>query len=138
MTKGSMLKMNSGIEIFLDHIFQYRTYGGLIEGSPSSSLNRQLIEKANRHVKEKLWKDSFPYMIDPVIQIRPAYPTPSLPAVVCLAQFESWHAARDLGANMSWLSVVWFQDDFAFPIDPQVLEHIKAVDWESLASEGSI
>jgi hypothetical protein len=137
MTMGFKLKTNSGIEILLDQIFQYRTYSGLIEGSPCSGLNQRLIEKANRYAKEKLWKDSVPYMIDPVVQIRPAYPTPSLPAVVCLAQFESSHAVRDPETSMSWLDIVWFQDDFAFPIDPRVLEHIKAVDWESLASEGS-
>ncbi len=43
--------------------------------------------------------------------------------------------ARDPLQDYSVLTVIWFQDDFAFPIDPQVLEQIRALDWEQLAQD---
>ena len=33
----------------------------------------------------------------------------------------------------SQLAVVWFQQDFAMPIDPIVMEKIKALDWDAYA-----
>jgi hypothetical protein len=29
--------------------------------------------------------------------------------------------------------VGWFQDDFAFPIEPRALEQLRAIDWEQHA-----
>jgi len=31
--------------------------------------------------------------------------------------------------------VIWFQDDFALPVDAQVLAHIQSLDWEVLATD---
>lgn len=36
-------------------------------------------------------------------------------------------------AFASILAVVWFQENFALPIDESVLERIKAIDWDRLA-----
>jgi hypothetical protein len=33
----------------------------------------------------------------------------------------------------SSLVIIWFQNDFALPIDPAVVEQIKAIDWDSAA-----
>jgi len=135
MKCGFDLKLNSGRAIFLEQIFQYYTYSGLIEGQPWASLNKEKIEQATQHAEKKLWNAGVPHLIEPLIQMRAGYSTPSLPPVVCLADFESGQAARDPGADTSALSIVWFQDDFAFPIDPLVLNQIRAVDWENLARD---
>lgn len=57
-----------------------------------------------------------------------------IPSVACIACFHS-RAARDFRMDFSALTVVWLQDEFALPIDPQVLEHLKALDWERLAGD---
>jgi hypothetical protein len=53
-----------------------------------------------------------------------------------LANFECFQGVSGTDDGyMSSLSLVWFQDDFALPIDPLILDMIKAVDWESLARD---
>jgi len=82
---GLDLKLDSGRVIHLYQLFQSPTYAGLLEGQPSASLNKEIIEEAMRHVGEKLWNAGTPYLIEPVIQVRAGYSTPSLPPAVCLA-----------------------------------------------------
>jgi hypothetical protein len=41
---------------------------------------------------------------------------------------DSWGLSR-----MEQGMVIWFQEEFAFPIDPQVLLTMQAIDWEVLA-----
>lgn len=60
---------------------------------------------------------------------------PRLPHILCTARFRSLKPARDREADYSELAVSWFQDEFAFPIDPSILQQIIAIDWNSLASD---
>lgn len=136
MKYGLDLKLYSGRVIHLCQLFQSPTYAGLLEGQPSASLNKEIIEKAMRDVGERLWNAGTPHLIEPVIQVRAGYSTPSLPPAVCLASFECFQGVSDPDEGyMSSLSLVWFQDDFALPIDPLILDKIKAVDWERLAED---
>jgi len=131
---GLDLNLNSGRVIHLDQLFQYPSYSGLIEGQPSASSNKRIIENAMGYVGKKLWNAGSPHLIEPVIQIRAGYFTPSLPLIVCLADFECYQGVLAT-RYMSSLSLVWFQDDFALPIDPLIMDQIKAVDWENLARD---
>ena len=36
----------------------------------------------------------------------------------------------DTESIASFLRVIWFQDDFAFPIDPYTLSQFAVIDWE--------
>jgi hypothetical protein len=65
------------------------------------------------------------------------HPHRELPAVVCLAAFESFTPARDHREVYSYLKVVWFQDDLALPVDPQVEEQLRALDWNGLAIDAT-
>lgn len=135
---GLDLQLNSGRVIHLHELSQHPTYSGLLEGEPWASLNQELIESALQYARGKLWNAGIPHLIEPLIRVRPGFSKPSLPPAVCLAHFESSQAARNPGAGMSFLSFVWFQDQFAFPIDPMVLAQIKDVDWENLARDCEI
>jgi hypothetical protein len=64
------------------------------------------------------------------------YEPASIPPVVCLATFESMAAARDPNADCSSMKVVWFQNEFALPIDPGVLQEIRTLDWRAHATDG--
>jgi len=35
--------------------------------------------------------------------------------------------------SVLWVRVVWFQDDFALPIDPYVLSQLAVFEWERRA-----
>ena len=63
-----------------------------------------------------------------------------LPLMVCSALFiSSPLKQKDKDANFSdhsKLGVLWFQDAFAMPIDENIINHIKSVDWEKNAAAG--
>lgn len=64
-----------------------------------------------------------------------SYPAPvSIGSVCCRALFESKPINGDV-YMLSELMVLWFQDGFAMPIDPLVVEQIKALDWETVAQD---
>jgi hypothetical protein len=55
------------------------------------------------------------------------------PAATCAARFWSEKLAGDDQGIASLLRVIWFQDDFAFPIDRAVVAELEALDWEANA-----
>lgn len=42
---------------------------------------------------------------------------------------------HDAIGPMSFLSVVWFQDEFCFPIAERIVEQFKALNWATLATD---
>ena len=57
----------------------------------------------------------------------------ALPAATCVAQFWSDKLPGDETGIASVLRVIWFQDDFAFPIDDVIAVELQALDWEACA-----
>lgn len=58
------------------------------------------------------------------------------PYIACTALFRSNGVMREDDEDIAFasiLAVVWFQENFALPIDESVLERIKAIDWDRLA-----
>lgn len=141
MTKED-LKLLSGRELTLQGLEQRRVYGTMLEGLPTREKNQRLLE-ALREQARRLLPGVEPYLIAPretpiTWRGQEKYPfgdPARLPAVACIAHFRSSSPARDPKLDLSELVVVWLQEEFAFPIDPQVLEHLLALDWERLAGE---
>jgi hypothetical protein len=141
------IRLDCGVYIHLDSLFQYPTYVSLLEGLPTRRLNKKVIGEAIIYAEEKLWLGGSPCLIQPV-------ETPSgipkadwflheeenepatIPAVTCLASFQSFAPARALEADCSSLKIVWFQNEFAMPIDQAVLQRIRAIDWGAVAKDG--
>ena len=63
---------------------------------------------------------------------RPGTPA-ALPSITCIAGFMSDVLPYDAESIASVLRVIWFQGDFAFPIDPYVLSQLAVVEWEKHA-----
>ncbi|GEM_PF-3175145 len=61
--------------------------------------------------------------------------TAALPPVTCIARSLREVLPHDAEntASLLWVRVIWFQDDFAFPIDPYVLSQFAVIDWETHA-----
>lgn len=141
------IHLASGATIQLHVLFEHYTYAGLMDGLPTRRLNKTLVESALISAREKLWLDAEPYLIPPleaslglpeadwVVPLEEFEPV-RLPEVTCLATFESTTPARDPKADMSSLTIVWFQEELALPIDPGVVERIRAIDWRSHAKDG--
>ena len=68
---------------------------------------------------------------------REALPMIALPAVVCCATLMYDGVFRDTTESYSFLNILWFQDDYAFPIDAEVLEKIKQIPFGELCIETS-
>jgi hypothetical protein len=58
-----------------------------------------------------------------------------IPPITCLADFESYQPARDPAQHASALAIVWFQDNFAMPIQPTIEKQIQGIDWDKVAND---
>jgi hypothetical protein len=121
-------------------LHQSLTYAGLVEGVPTDRLNRRLIDSAVRDAKE-VFGHAEPFLFRPEqtpFDIGRKYPfgePATIPAVRCIAYFEClFPTPKGQDADYSCMTMVWFQDEFAMPIDPDVLNKIRAVDWLELAT----
>lgn len=139
MPSRNEFQLGSGRMIRLVAIDQWGTYTGLLEGIPTKEMNERHIRRTMDTARERWHFD--PYLIQPIetpIELDRDYTfgTPaSIPAVTCVGQFDCFDTARDNSMDGSTLPIVWFQDDFAFPVDDVIQQHIQSLDWEQHASD---
>jgi hypothetical protein len=120
-------------------LYQSYTYEGMLAGLPYKSLNDRIIAEALKLADENpLLESGKTVLIEPRITLikgRTVPPregevpesSPHLPEVTCIGRL--WVSYIEA------LTVVWFQDRMAMPIDADVLERIKALDWRAVAKE---
>ena len=128
------IMLRSGNIIHCESIRQWRTYGGLLEGLPTRQMNERNIEQLIKEEQDRRWGE-VPYLVPPVVKpieynADRDYPfgiPEAFPAVTCVAWFRSYPRS---------LTIIWFQNEYAFPIDSQIVEHLRGLDWERLAVEG--
>lgn len=148
MTHRPEIVLDSGITIYLDCLFQYRTYAGRMEGLPNRLKNGLLIDRVLRYAEEKLWQGGKPHLRAPR-----EIPVPipeghwfrldgvsefvKIPPVASLATFEALMPAHDPDADCSSLKVVWFQDEYGLPVAAALLRQFQTLDWRALATDGS-
>jgi uncharacterized protein (TIGR02996 family) len=140
-TKPEDITQRSGRWVSLRELRQWRTYGGLLEGSPNDEINQQIL----RHAQTEAARGAISansYLIPPVIRNRlqkgwdiAPRQYQFLPATACVGRFTSTPRSNDSNYHASELVIIWFQDEFAFPIDPAVREQIRAIDWEKHATD---
>ncbi len=139
MSKRDEFRLSNGRVIRLVAIDQWGTYSGLLEGIPTKEMNERYIRRTLENVRDR-WHFE-PYLIQPIetpIELGREYPfgTPaSIPDITCVGRFDCFDIARDKSMDGSTLRIVWFQSDFAFPIDSAIQEHIYSLDWEKYASD---
>jgi hypothetical protein len=142
MTKTGAIELTSRRGVDLGFLSQRLTYGGLLEGLPTIALNERIIARVVQEEQDACdgWA---PYLIPPtqtLIEYHDDRPYPfgepaALPRILCVARFRSYRPARDTTMDYSQLSVIWFQEDFAFPIDAMVLDALRQLDWEQHAHD---
>lgn len=128
--KRGELYLNCRTKIWLSSLEQSPTYSGMLEGYPNRELNQQLVAATQKRLEKRSgWK---PYVVEPDEREMPErsadgkdLPWVELPRIKCIA----WFRSRGLGEFGSRLAIVWFQDDFAFPIDPIVETKIRTMVW---------
>lgn len=131
------------VSIYLDTLHQTRTYAGLLEGVPTQEMNQRLLQDAIR-TATVMFKPAPPFLI-PAVQTpidmgsgrKYPFGTPmALPPIRCIATFNSYFPTREgEGADASTMTLIWYQQEFAMPIDPKVREAIRAIDWLKEATD---
>jgi uncharacterized protein (TIGR02996 family) len=140
------LRLRSGREITLQRLDQVMTYAGLLEGTPNRESNDRHIEYAREEARRRRVAVR-PHLIHPprrdyfrtpgdmqrVRNYSPHWVPEWLPVVQCIGCFQSSVTARNPEMHVSLLTVVWFQDEYALPIQEPALSQLLDLDWESLA-----
>lgn len=153
------ITLSSGREIALARLEQWRTYTGMLAGVPNRESNGRIIESARAVALQHGLEGTSPYLVPPqptpidLVRTSESWLKATgmtaeqsaardrashferLPAVTCVAVFESDKLAKPDSEPYSSLTVIWFQEDFALPLDAQVLAHIQSLDWETLATD---
>jgi hypothetical protein len=125
--------------IFIESIYQFHTYRGLFSGMPNERINKQILEYSYRKATE----DSFcgkAHMLYPkqtaipIKDERTYKETPmALPDITCIAELRYYKPLTNPDRFMSCMCVVWFQDNYAFPIQDNVLQQFLNLRWSSVA-----
>jgi hypothetical protein len=107
--------LDSGREISMTRLAQARIYAGVLEGLPTRQGNQQIMQATldAAHADGRAV-----YLVRPhetPIELDRVYPfgePARLPGVQCVADFVS----REDAVTASYLTLIWYQDDFAFPV----------------------
>lgn len=127
----------AGVRVTLRALNQWHTYWGLLDGTPDHRMNDRMIGQAVEEGRRR-GQGRQPYLITPprrdyyqrpgdmaAVTARTGRVTEWLPALTCVATLtQSW----------SELTVVWFQDEYAPPIQEPALGELRKLDWEALAT----
>ncbi len=128
------------VSIQLITLNQSKVYAGLIEGIPTEEMNQRIIEGAVRDVN-KGFEAVQPYLIIPKqepLDIGREYPLGKpamLPNIQCTAFFRCvFPTPYGTPHDYSYMTIIWFQKEYAMPIDYEVMAKIRAIDWLNLAT----
>ncbi len=140
-SNSGQIRLRSGRKIQLESLRQWAVYANLLNGLPTVRSNQQRID-AMLNEERQSWGVE-PYLIAPVqrqVEYHGDKPYPfgepaALPAIGCVGYFTSLFTARNPSQDYSGFVVVWFQDTYAFPIDPAVQAELEELDWDSRATD---
>lgn len=124
----------------LEELRQSMTYESLLEGRPTTELNQRIIvgviqdnEKSKYGVQPLLVPSVEKHIEAPEGWDYDFGIPASLPRILCMGRLES-RAPSSIGTgDWSGLIVVWFQHEFAYPIDPDVLLYFSRKSWDGCA-----
>ena len=143
------LRLASGRSITMDSLDQSRTYAGLLEGLPGEVGNDMNIQSALQIASKQCPPGGKPHLIvpprrdyshqpgdmEPYIKKGWGRVPEWLPKVRCIGTFSSLVTRLDSDGHASMLVVVWYQDDYALPIQESVIEQLVSLDWNALATD---
>jgi hypothetical protein len=134
--------VEAGRKVHLYRIYQTRTYEGALAGQAERGADRRIIEHAIAFARQRLKFRGAPTLI-PIRSVRgPVHAAAEghdrLPDILCIGEFLWARPVRDVSQMYSSATFVWFQDQFAPPITPDVLEELREIEWERVAVDWSV
>lgn len=107
----------NNIEVEISKIYQQKTYYTLIEGTPGEELNDTILAEIKEQAKSIFNRDSF-YVMDPRENTDDNFPQYTIILELMVL--------NDL-EDYSPLTVIFFQDKYAFPITVENIEYLKEI-----------
>jgi hypothetical protein len=118
-----------GVSAHLLELHQSSTYRGLLDGGPNHEINEMLLGQITENASGSIPTHLVRPIETPVPGVRrlsPYGPRFQLPRLECRGLFES---------GTYWLWIVWFQEDWAPPIDARTEAELRSVDFLGLAKD---
>lgn len=132
--------LHQGRVVSLRSLNQWSVYADLLEGLPTRERNDALIQRLLK--EEQAHSGHAPLLIVPhqePISISRRYPfgePAKLPPVVCVARLHSPEPTTPGSSkDLSRLTVIWFQNRYAFPISAVAEDALRNIDWAGLAED---
>ena len=123
------LTLTNNIEVEITKIYQMKTYDSLIEGIADKEFNDDLLIDIKQRAKRVFFNDAI-HIIDSRLNEDDDFS--SFTVILELTSFQTF---KDLDKDFSSLIVVFFQDQFAFPINDENLILIKEIHFGLLCKE---
>lgn len=132
--------IDNDLEVEIEWLSQFKTYRNVIDGYPTEHRNNWIIED----ILESAHKTNNPqsvYLIQPEHKImddkirkngNPLDIWKEIPNIECHLRVSSKIIFNDKNQSDSTMLIIWFQDQFAFPIDPIIIEKIKTIPYRKL------
>ncbi|MCL7763026.1 hypothetical protein MPF19_06315 [Polaribacter sp. Z014] len=129
--KNKRLIVEGDKEVLIYSLDQEKTYRGLKTEKPNKLINANILNS------EKNRSGRGTYLIDPPRIKIPFFKIykRTLPSVICRADVK-FDGVID-NCDFSSLTIVWFQDDFAFPIENKILKKIKEIPYSLVCNKYS-
>ncbi len=132
--------IDNDLEVEIEWLSQFETYGGVEYGYPAEHRNNWLIKSILKSVHKTNNPQSV-YLIQPEHKIiddeirkngNPLDIYKEIPYNECHLRVSSKIVFNDKNQSDSTMLIIWFQNDPAFPIDPIILKKIKAIPYRKL------
>lgn len=132
--------IDNDLEVDIESLSQSETYGGVEFGYPTEHRNNWLIKSILKSAHKTNSPQSV-YLIQPEHKIMEddiqKYKNPldiykEIPNTECHLRVGSKKVTNNNNQSDSTMLIIWFQDEPAFPIDPLILEKIKAIPYREL------
>jgi DNA replication protein DnaD len=134
------ITIDNDLEVKIESLYQSETYKDVLFGYPTEHRNNRLINSILRKVHETNNPQSV-YLIQPeqklIDEDIEKYKSPldipkEIPNIEYHLRVASDMVTNDKNQTDSTMLIIWFQDEFAFPIDPLILEQIKTIPFRKL------
>jgi hypothetical protein len=132
--------IDNDLEVQIESLRQSETYGDVEFGYPTEHRNNWLINSILRKVHKTNNPQSV-YLIQPEQKLidddNRKYKNPldipkDIPYTECYLRVSTNKVTNDKNQTDSTMLIIWFQDEPAFPIEPLILEKIKAIPYREL------
>ncbi len=122
---------SNGIQVEITKIYQMKTYDSLIEGIGDKEFNDDLLIDIKQRAKRVLYNNTI-HIIDPRVKDQDDFP--EFTVILELLVFNTF---KDLDKDYSALTVICFQDQFAFPLSNENVRRLEQIPFQELCNEYS-